>query len=373
MQIKYICASILTAFFFYACSDDSSSASEEAVEIVSPAVFVFGSDYTSGELRYLTEDNKISSAYLSFNQDAKIFAYEKFVFVLERFMADNIICIDRETILGEKEKAILFQVALDDASNPSDIVLNGNKAWVSLEGADSLLLLSTENGKILKSVKTSAFTTKGGLSPNMIDLEISGDTLFALMQRYATDSETYMTVFDNPGLVALYDVSDGVLLDTISLKTKNPTAMYYNKGNLYVSTLGVYNENYGTDADENRGIEKVSLKDKKSEMIVSGKDLNGGIYSFALDKENEIAYASVYKKYGNVPVAIVDLKTKKVDFIDGISDAEGSLAFAEGILYIGDRTYGNENLWRYRENTLEKVEQESEKDKILAPYSIAGI
>jgi hypothetical protein len=84
--------------------------------------------------------------------------------------------------------------------------------------------------------------------------------------------------FQDPGLLAMYKLSDGTLLDTIPLLTKNPMAVKVVKGNVYVGTQGEYNPvTWGIDADDNRGIEKIDLKNKKSELWVSGAELGGGV------------------------------------------------------------------------------------------------
>lgn len=203
-------------------------------------------------------------------------------------------------------------------------------------------------------------------SPNLIDLEISGDTLFALFQRYTPDEFGYATFLDN-GLLAMYNLKKETLLDTISLATKNPTAVKVAKGNVYVASQGEYNESWGTDADEKRGIEKIDLKKKKSELWVSGKKLGGGVYSFDVDGDSEKAFASIYKSYGDVPVAEIKLKNGSVKMLEGIADAEGSLAVNEkGILYAGDRS--KNVVYTY---DGKKVKTAYDESRGLSPYSIA--
>lgn len=364
------------ALFALACSDSSSSAdidegssssaeaesSSSSTEESAGKLYVFGSDYTSGELRFV-EDGKLSEEKATFNQDTKIVAVGGELFALERYGADNLALLD--SAMG-----VVWQVALDDAGNPSDAVkIDDSKIWVALEGAPKLLQVSVKDGKTLKTVETSDFTTEGATSPNLVDLEVSGDTLFALFQRYVYDAETWTTSFPN-GLLALYRLDDGELLDTVSLASQNPTAMAFADGNLYVAFQGEYNDSYGTDADDKRGIEKVDLEELESELVVSGEKLGGGVYAFAVDAENGIAYAAVYKAYGDVPLAKIDLASAKVSFVEGVSDAEGSLCFADGVLYVGDRTYGSESVYVYDGADVSKVEN---ADGALAPYSIAFV
>lgn len=175
-------------------------------------------------------------------------------------------------------------------------------------------------------------------TPNAADLEVSGDTLFAVFQRSYSDGSSLLK-YEN-GLVALYKLSDGTLLDTIPLVTKNPQVIKMVKGSLYVGTQGEYNpDTWGIDADETRGIEKVDLKKKKSELWVSGTLLGGGVYMMDADPVSGKAVVAVYKAYQNVPAVEVDLNDKSVRKIDGVVDASGSIYFDRKgeLFYIGDR------------------------------------
>ena len=176
-------------------------------------------------------------------------------------------------------------------------------------------------------------------TPFAADLEVSGDTLFAVFQRYEVADDGYSAIFNDPGLLAMYKLSDGTLLDTIPLLTKNPQAVKVVKGNVYVGTQGEYNAAWGIDADENRGIEKIDLKKKKSELWVSGTLLGGGVYMMDVDPVSGKAVVAVYKAYQNVPAAEVDLNDKSVRRIDGVVDASGGVYYDRKgeLFYIGDR------------------------------------
>ena len=183
-------------------------------------------------------------------------------------------------------------------------------------------------------------------TPNAADLEVSGDTLFAVFQRSYT-GEDFNVHFDDNGLLALYKLSDGTLLDTITLATKNPQAVKMVKGSLYVGTTGgTYNSSWGTDADEERGIEKVDLKNKKSELWVSGTQLGAGVYMMEADPKKGKIYVVINKGYdaefnANMPVMEVDVATKAVKSVGDVSDGSGTLFVdaTTGKLYIGDRGF----------------------------------
>ena len=286
------------------------------------------------------------------------------LYVLERMGADNITKLNPKELEEKVEKAVVWQIPLDDGANPTDIAFSGENAWVALQNADSLVRISTKDGKISKSIKTTDFAYEGETSPYVADIELNDGKLYVLMQRYTLDPATWATTYPK-GLLAIYDASTGDLKDTVQLLKKNPTAMTFFDGSLYVASQGEYNAAYGTDADEERGIEKVNLAEKKSELIVSGKTLGGGIYAFAA--EHGIAYAAIYKSYGDVPLAKIDLAAKTASTVEGIADAEGSLAVKGGVVYVGDRSFGAEKVFVVKDGKASAVET---VEGALAPYSI---
>ncbi|MBR3071989.1 hypothetical protein [Fibrobacter sp.] len=353
-KILTLLAGTSLAFYMQACSDSSTSAEDDLLKPGS--VYVFGSDYTSGELRWVLDDG-ISDKSIQFNQDSKVVGIDGNLFVLERLNADNLALVD------VSEDKVKWQIELDDASNPSDVVkANKDEVWVALEGAAKFVKVAVKDGKITKTVKTNKFSHGKATTPNLVDFEVSGDTLFALFQR----SENY--AYPVPGLLAMYKLSNGDLLDTIKLAKKNPMAMGFANGKLYIASQGEYNADYGTDADANRGIEVVDFAKKKTSMVVDGKKLGGGVYAFAVDPEG-VGYAAVYKAWGDVPLMKVDFSKKTAEKVSGVSDVEGSLLFddVDGVLYIGDRG-SKGGLYKYESGKASKIDAPK---KMLPVYGIA--
>ena len=332
-----------------------SSSSEEVV-----TTYVFGSDYTTGELRWIV-DGKISAKSIQLNQDSKVISAGENIFVLERYGADNIVLIDQK---GQKIK---WQQSFETNDNPSDVVkASDTEVWVGLEGPNKIVKVAVADGKVTKTIKTDDFAKAEGQFANVVDLEVSGDTLFALFRRAVAG---WPAGYPDPGLLAMYKLNDGTLLDTIRLAKVDPSAMAFVNGKLYVASAGQYDASGATLADDTRGIEVVDFAKKASTTVVDGTKLGGGISSFAVDAKNGIAYAAIYKNYGDVPLVQVDLSAKTVKSISGVSDVEGSLAFdaATSTLYIGDRTYSSEAVYVYKAGKVSKLETAA---GVLPPYSI---
>ena len=163
-----------------------------------------------------------------------------------------------------------------------------------------------------------------------------------------------------PGLIALYTLDEGKLLDTIRLAKYNPQTMGFAKGKLYVGSIAGY-------STEDNGIEVVDLAKKKSSVVVDGKKLGGGVFSMALNSDDGIAYVAVYEAWGTITLAQVNLSDKSIKKIKGISNIIGSLAYDSDAetLYIGNDDY----FYSYKGDKVEKIENAA-KDA-LQPYGIA--
>ena len=226
----------------------TSSSSENVV-----TTYVFGSDYVTGELRWVV-DGKISAKSIQLNQDSKVISAGENLFVLERYGADNIVLIDQK---GQKIK---WQQSFETNDNPSDVVkASDTEVWVGLEGPNKIVKVSVADGKVTKTIKTDDFAKAEGQFANVVDLEVSGDTLFALFRRAVAG---WPAGYPDPGLLAMYKLNDGTLLDTIRLAKMDPSAMAFANGKLYVASAGQYEASGATLADDPRGIEVVDFAKK---------------------------------------------------------------------------------------------------------------
>ena len=252
--------------------------------------------------------------------------------------------------------------SVSEEDNSSSSVKTENKS----SSSEKLESSSSEAPESSSSVKINYLST----TPNLADLEVSGDTLFAIFQRQSANYS-----IPTVGLLALYNRENGELLDTISLATKNPYAVKVAGGFAYVATAGEYDAT-SLPADANRGIEKVDLQKKSSSLFVSGTKLGGGAQDFVVNKNRDKGYVSVYKNFNNTIVVEIDFSTGSVKEIGNFKDASGSLEYdnENGLLYIGDRfldykTYEMHiSVFTYDGTTLDSLtDPESEGRQ---PYSI---
>lgn len=250
-----------------------------------------------------------------------------------------------------------------DPESSADAPDSSSDSKPSNSSSDAAPVSSSEEEKVVEYTNTT---------PNLEDLEVSGDTLFAIYQRLDADWGKH-----HNGLLALYKLSDGTLLDTIQLATKNPAAVKVVKGNVYVATTG----NYYPFSD--CGIEKVDLSKKTSSLFVSGTKLNGCPTAFAVDTKNNIGFvAASDASYLNKPME-VNLSTGSVKAIPGtFMDVGGGLEFDEttGTLYMGDRymnwtTYEMYTaVFAYKDGvTTSLTDLDPEEEEMRQPYSIKAI
>ena len=333
-------AALSFAFYLGACGDDnSSSASIECLDnenCLDDEDLSSDSDDAKSSSSVKSSKNKSSS---SVKKDEKSSSSEKAT-------SSSSEKKDEKSSSSEKKDDKSSSSIKDDNSSSSEKKDEKSSSSEKVESSSSETVSSSSEAPVSSSSaepesssSVEPKVTYLANTPFAADLEVSGDTLFAVFQRYEVGADGFSAIFNDPGLLAMYKLSDGTLLDTITLVTKNPQVVKVVNGNVFVGTQGEYNASWGIDADENRGIEKVDLKKKKSELWVSGTLLGGGVYMMDADPISGKAVVAVYKAYQNVPAAEVDLNDKSVKRIDGVVDASGGIYYdTKGeLFYIGDR------------------------------------
>ena len=356
-KLLTLLASFSFALFMSACGDDSSSsASIECLD---------NEDCLDEDLSSSSEDDGSSSSAKS--------SKDKSSSSVKKDEKSSSSAKDAKSSSSTKDEKSSSSEKKDEKSSSSEKVESSSSEKPASSSSEAVSSSSEAEPESSSSVELKV--TYLSETPNAADLEVSGDTLFAIFQRYVPVSGG--ADFQDPGLLAMFKLSDGTLLDTVQLLTKNPMSVKVVKGNVYVGTQGEYNSSWGIDADENRGIEKIDLKKKKSELWVSGTALGGGVNSMEVNAADGKAYVAVYKAYGSVPVVEVDLASKTVKSVGDVMDGSGGLFYdAEAkLLYIGDRGFmdwstfdsGNMFVHVYDGKTLKAA---TDEDGMFQPYSI---
>ncbi|MCL2283703.1 MAG: hypothetical protein FWC26_10365 [Fibromonadales bacterium] len=339
----------------FACSNSNETEVSSSSSESNSLLLNFTSDYATGQLRWMNIDSaSLSSGELLFDQDSKIFANGKDIFVLERknFGATNILSCMQADKIGDK--TLIKQTRLEDLSNPYEIAVVGNKGYIALYDLDYAQIFNPAtcalDGKINLPITEA----------NAASIKASGDTLLVIAQRLENFRAT------KPGLLIRIKASTETVIDTIQLNFYNPQNSALGNGKLYVSSPDDwYNLSFG-----NAGVEVVDLKTGTSEILVTGTMLGGGINHIALDEANQVLYVSVYEDFGREPVKPVNISSKTVgEALPNITDSFGGIFFDKVTkkLFIGDRGLGAEGLKIYNPETgLITVITSN-----LPPYSLA--
>lgn len=358
-KLLSLLASVSFALFMSACGDDSSSSA--SIECLDNENCLDEDLSSSSE-----DDGSSSSAKSSKDKSSSSVKKDGKSSSSEKATSSSSAKKDEKSSSSAKDEKSSSSEKKDEKSSSSEKV----------ESSSSEAPVSSSSEEPESSSSVELKVTYLSETPNAADLEVSGDTLFAIFQRYVPVSGG--ADFQDPGLLAMFKLSDGTLLDTVQLLTKNPMSVKVVKGNVYVGTQGEYNSSWGIDADENRGIEKIDLKKKKSELWVSGTALGGGVNSMEVNAADGKAYVAVYKAYGTVPVVEVDLASKTVKSVGDVMDGSGGLFYDADakLLYIGDRGFmdwnppydmGNMFVHVYDGKTLKAA---TDEDGFLQSYSI---
>jgi len=331
--------------------DEISSSSMES----NAMLLNFTSDYATGLLHWMAfSSESFSSDDILFDQDSKVFANGKDIFVLERknWGATNILSCMQADKIGDR--TLIKQTRLEDISNPYEVAVVGNKGYIALYDLDYVQIFNPA---------TCALSGKINLpitEANAASIKASGDTLLVVAQRL----ENFVAT--KPGLLIRINASAGTVIDTIQMKLYNPQSSVLSNGKLYIASP----DDWYRESFANAGVEVVNLATGTSEVLATGAQLGGGPNHIALDEANQILYVSVYEYFGSGPVKPVNISGKTIgSALPGIADSFGSLLFDNVAkkLFVGDRGIGNEGLKIYDPETKSIITIKSK----LPPYSIA--
>jgi hypothetical protein len=196
------------------------------------------------------------------------------IFVVNRYLADNIQIVDTDSLF-----TTIGQYSVGNGSNPHDMRLAGSaKAYVSRFEWKTLLVCHPYTGDSLGVIDLSPLADDDGI-PEMDRMEIVGGRLFVTLN--SIDHTTWQP--NGPGKIAVIDTEADTLIDCnpdlpgvqpIVLNLEDPyTELRYDscRGELYVGCLGVWGV-------EDGGIEIIDPESLESKgVLVTEEDLGGDV------------------------------------------------------------------------------------------------
>jgi len=315
-------------------------------------LFIFQSDFTSGILQWMDVDtnlispdvdtNLISSDYVSVYKDAVLDTYDGYVYILERFGADNVLKFDPAY---SDESGVLYQTHIGDNYNPQDIAfISATKAYISNQNKPEISIFNPEQGTISGSIDLTSFTLnpESNISPHANKLAVSGTTLYVMLQRrdgWAPGAPTLIVPIDT-------ETDEIVVSDTISCTYKNGYDMVLVDGNLYVTNPG------STFSTEDGAIEKINLATKEVTTVIDEATL-GGNPNQIVHISGSLFYVQNYIGLENVAVVQIDASNGSVvETLPEIKDAFGGIAFdpQSEMLFVGERGSASVGVRVFKDN-----------------------
>lgn len=137
------------------------------------------------------------------------------LYVINRFGADNVTILDREDL------SLIAQVSTGGGSNPQDVAPTADSIYVTALASPGVLVLDAADPEagVASMIDLSDLDPEDGL-PNCSTLHVVGDRLYVVCQ-ILDDNDAFLTP-RGPGQVAVIDLADDSVIDTIAMQNANP-------------------------------------------------------------------------------------------------------------------------------------------------------
>ncbi len=338
----------------------------EEGEIVQLAtITVVSADWSSGALSTVTTTgtrtatNRLLACDTS---DQDIASYGSHLYIIRRYMADNILKVNGASIDAE---GIVYQYSTLGATeqgtgNPQWIAFAGDtKAYVSRYEYNTMWIVnpSAEDESDFKigEIDLSQFADGDGIV-EMSKMVIVGSKLFVCLQRLdRTDAWDWIP--SNTAYVVVIDTETDLVVDVdpdtegdqaVELLTRNPLDIRYlpETGLVYIQSVGRY-PGFGTDAEYTGGIETIDPATYHAQLIVddddgTGSAAYGGNVSEMVLASATRGYLVSYAGWGDNSVRSFDPTTGAVgEVIAGLAgiNVAGLAVDRQGYLWVLDATY----------------------------------
>lgn len=272
--------------------DDAASASGNAADADS-AVYVFATDYQSGGQLYAAttvgQTATLTSAGVeSLGSSAIVRVDGGLVYVLhDGFSAvssDNLQIID-----PEDGYATLGQYSTGNGTNPHDVAISGDRAFITLynptadpDNVDDsglpgdVIELDTTTGEIVNRFSFYNYLANDGdRNANADQMVLIDDTLYVALQDL--DSDTFAA--SSNGLIGVIDLAQNRVTGAISLTGRNPVSMALSDDGtkLAVADMATYESGLGgfNTIRPYGGVEMVDVDARIPLGIVDDEDLGG--------------------------------------------------------------------------------------------------
>ncbi|HLD43848.1 MAG TPA: hypothetical protein VJC18_00315 [bacterium] len=340
-------------------------ASDDATESLDPdsnisdlpshRVFVFATDYqSSGQLYTATyEDTStaLSNSDLTMlGTEAKIKWHDNLLYILHAGAGFNSISTDNLQIVDpyntQAPFSTLAQYTTGNGTNPQDVVLSDQKAFISLynpkndpsnvdaEGhPGDVIEMDTESGQITHRYSFyDDLADDGDRNAHASQMVLADDVLYVCLQ----DLESNTFSATAPGKIGMIDTKQNEMLGIITLQSRNPYGIALDNAHtrLFITSTYDYQHqgSYG-------GLEIVNLDSQQTELFIKDDVLGGYVERIRLSDEHAYAVISQFD------LETFEFQSKLVAFPLGITTADEITNFSIWGTDIRDIFYQQDTLW----------------------------
>ncbi len=177
---------------------------------------------------------------LSMHSDAVLRWGGEYLVLVGRLGVDALRLFNPETL------ALVNEFSTGAGSNPQDVIVLGDKAYITCNNLNEILIVEWPSGELLNTVDISAWVDDDGYC-EAAGMVLANDLIFVAIQRLDRDfywlpvGDSYLAVLD-PSTDTLVDVNPGqVGVQAIALPFSNPTGeLQAFGGYLWLSCVGAF-------------------------------------------------------------------------------------------------------------------------------------
>ncbi|MBI2339631.1 MAG: hypothetical protein HYU99_04585, partial [Deltaproteobacteria bacterium] len=327
------------------------------------AIFLFGTDFASSGQLYTAEYEEAAdlsnTGVTGLGSSAVIRLFDGLLYVLHDGFSiassDNIQILDPangfETI---------GQWSTGNGTNPQDVVVIGDKAYISLynpeNDADNIdgegnpgdvVVMNIETGEIEKRLSFFDFLNDdGNRTARAASMVLADGLIYFCLQDLEGDSFEHNT----SGKIGIVNTSTDEVEGAITLQGRNPVDVVYSgdENKLFVALQAPYDYTLGNFDTSNAygGVEIVPLADPEDTILLADEDLGGrpglGGYIERLAVSDDTLFIVV----SEMDSTTFEFTSEILSMSDGAESADEASVFVEGSSDVREiSTDGNNRLW----------------------------
>lgn len=328
-------------------------------------VFAIASDYKSGSYSVLGLDSAFSRIGAEAIHSDAVARYlgGNDIFVLNRFMRDNLQVIDRRSLLT------VMQIPFPALSNPQDIAARDGLLYVAFYGLDKIIIYAQDDGSKQGEIDVSAYAdTADGFAETSALLFVGGD-LYALTANL--DSKTYGPPM-TPHLLKI-DVSSRQVTEALELPFGNPASLTWDSaaGRIHIPCRGEYTLSDFVTIKTDGAIISIDPESfAVSDTLITEAALGGNVNAALLHGRNLFMSLGTGLEDRIIAISLDNAGVEEIATLGGYKTGGMAIDGETATLIVGDRD--GKNLRRFDADTFaEKPAFQPALD--LPPASLAVI